>query len=288
MNYSEGGGAPETKLHGIIFFKFVFSLLISKVCYLVNKIIQNKTFTLKHRNKKYAFTMAEVLITIGIIGIIAAMTLPGVIKGANKNITANKVKKIYSVLQNGVNLAISEKGEIKDWYDETAYQEGFSGAYNLYSYYIKPYFNITQECISGTNNGNGYKKCGYKEHTFYSFDGRAASDISSGKIPVILNDGSILIFRSNKEDLSADGSGNWGYYWAVYYDVNGGKEPNKYGIDVFVFHLNPYTNKVAPAGLYRSISNTQFMTKESINQRCLTDGDTCTAKILLDNWKITY
>ena len=46
-----------------------------------------------------AFTLAEVLITLGVIGVVAAMTMPTVIKKYQEQVTVNKVKKIYSTLK---------------------------------------------------------------------------------------------------------------------------------------------------------------------------------------------
>ena len=40
-----------------------------------------------------AFTLSEVLITLGIIGIVAAMTLPALIGNYQKHVTVNKLKK---------------------------------------------------------------------------------------------------------------------------------------------------------------------------------------------------
>lgn len=47
---------------------------------------------------KKAFTLAEVLITLGIIGVIAALTLPGLIQGYRKKVTETALKKAYSQL----------------------------------------------------------------------------------------------------------------------------------------------------------------------------------------------
>ncbi len=46
--------------------------------------------------KKFAFTLAEVLITLGIIGIIAAMTVPNLVNKYQKNMTVSKVQKAYA------------------------------------------------------------------------------------------------------------------------------------------------------------------------------------------------
>ena len=60
--------------------------------------------------KKIAFTLAEVLITLGIIGIVAAMTLPTLIQSnKNKEVEA-KLKKIYSVMNQAILLSEKDNG----------------------------------------------------------------------------------------------------------------------------------------------------------------------------------
>ena len=51
-----------------------------------------------HYKNKKGFTLAEVLITLGIIGIVAAMTMPALIANHQKQVAATAVKKMYSQL----------------------------------------------------------------------------------------------------------------------------------------------------------------------------------------------
>lgn len=62
--------------------------------------------------KHKAFTMAEVLITLGIIGIVAAMTLPALVAKYQKNVTSNRLKKIYSTLSQALNRSQVDNGDI--------------------------------------------------------------------------------------------------------------------------------------------------------------------------------
>ena len=50
--------------------------------------------------KRAAFTLAEVLITLGIIGVVAALTLPTVISNYKKQVTVPKLQKAYSTINN--------------------------------------------------------------------------------------------------------------------------------------------------------------------------------------------
>ncbi|MDR1327709.1 MAG: prepilin-type N-terminal cleavage/methylation domain-containing protein, partial [Heliobacteriaceae bacterium] len=47
--------------------------------------------------KKYAFTLSEVLITLGIIGVVAALTMPSLITKYEKQVTVTRLKKFYSI-----------------------------------------------------------------------------------------------------------------------------------------------------------------------------------------------
>ena len=64
---------------------------------------------------KTAFTLAEVLITLGIIGVVAAMTLPTVINNYQKKETISKLKKFYAILGNTTSMAMAEYGDTVNW-----------------------------------------------------------------------------------------------------------------------------------------------------------------------------
>lgn len=64
---------------------------------------------------KSAFTLAEVLITLGIIGIIAAMTLPSVVNKYQERVTVTKVKKFYSLINQALLMAIKDHGYVDEW-----------------------------------------------------------------------------------------------------------------------------------------------------------------------------
>ena len=76
--------------------------------------------------KKAAFTLAEVLITLGIIGIIAAMTLPTLIANYQKKVVETRVKAFYSKMNQIYLRSYVDNGDTADWlvskrytYDET-------------------------------------------------------------------------------------------------------------------------------------------------------------------------
>lgn len=81
---------------------------------------------------KKAFTLAEVLITLGIIGIVAAMTLPTLIGKYQKKQTVTQLKKAYTEISQLLKMSELDNGSMEYW-DYTMSGQDF---YNLY---IKPY-----------------------------------------------------------------------------------------------------------------------------------------------------
>ena len=99
-----------------------------------------------HVIKRVAFTLAEVLITLGIIGVVAAMTLPTLVGNYKKKATATRVKKFYTVMSQATNLAIAEYGSMDGW-------DGFSTHHNgpelkhWFDKYLRPHLKVIDEYI---------------------------------------------------------------------------------------------------------------------------------------------
>ena len=80
--------------------------------------------------KKVAFTLAEVLITLGIIGVVAAMTLPALIQNYQKGVVLNRLKQTYAQITVGAEAAAADQDNtpIHQWqceesWDANAYRQ---------------------------------------------------------------------------------------------------------------------------------------------------------------------
>ena len=96
-----------------------------------------------------AFTLAEVLITLGVIGVVAALTMPSLIAKYDKLRTVTKLKKFYSVMNQAVNKSIVQNGEVADW-DMPA--ETYPSTLEFYDKYLAEHLIITKKEQCNTNN----------------------------------------------------------------------------------------------------------------------------------------
>lgn len=219
---------------------------------------------------KKSFTMAEVLITLGIIGIVAAMTLPALIAKHQKKVLVTKLKKTYTVLSQAFIQSQLVNGPFDIWpsgKDITDVEAHF----NLY---YKPYFNGIQICKTAED-------CGYKkDQPWKNLTGSTVTwslKSSDTRVFFILNDGTAVFIP--RKTTNAQGAPS--YVNFIYVDINGYLSPNVIGRDVFIFVMDN-KNTLRPY----CYSETQ----SDINSKCTknTGGITncCTAKIMADGWKI--
>lgn len=97
------------------------------------------------------FTLAEVLITLGIIGVVAAITLPVLIQKNNNRVVETRLKKFYSAVNQAILLAEVDYGDKKYWYQDVKGAEldkdgkpvpGTSNAEKWFNKYLAPYMKI--------------------------------------------------------------------------------------------------------------------------------------------------
>ena len=186
---------------------------------------------------KHAFTLSEILITLGIIGVVAAMTIPTVVNKYQERVIVSKVKKVYSVINQAFLLSVKDNGYANEWNVENT--TGTSSVNQLVSY-LKPYMKVLRDC--GTSSG-----ClGYTEDVYHLKGARHKGynyDTKDNYYKMILNDGSYIWFSlvGNYCQFSAGGQSN--VCGQIYTDINGGKKPNTIGKDIFLFYITPYAIK---------------------------------------------
>lgn len=189
--------------------------------------------------KVMGFTLAEVLITLGVIGVVAAMTLPSVINKYKEQETVNKVKKFYSVMSQAYMLSVKDNGYPNEW---NVGNGATKTTAEQVATYLKPYLKIIRDC--GTSSG-----ClNYKEVVKY-LNGNLHSanyDTRNEYYKVILSDGSYIWWRgSDNVWCESIKGGNPNTCALIWTDINGGKEPNTLGKDIFYGYIT--VNGVKPS-----------------------------------------
>jgi len=153
-----------------------------------------------------AFTLAEILVTIGVIGVVAAMTIPGLITKYQQISAAQKLKRTYSIIMNAEKLSVIDNGEVSLW--DTNITTASHPVYGLdfYKKYYAPYIK-----------GYVEKRQRYK---MYNLSGAEITPHNAQNM-VKYSDGSCMTFFSNNQfDI-----------WI--YDVNCSLPPNVLGKDIW-------------------------------------------------------
>ena len=239
-----------------------------------NKQNSNKRFfgrQLPQNDRMYnkaAFTLAEVLITLGIIGIVAAITIPMLMTKYEKIRNVNQLKKTYSELSQAFKAA-SEENDLytigDNWQDRTAIVKA-----------LEPYIKILNVY---TDNSNGINAMCYegdiksvtKGPQYGWFDTVGVSTPFSRKTASIkLLNGACVGF-----DL-------YGQSRVVFIDINGSQSrPNLFGKDMFMFECTS-NNSFIPRGYNLHYSEISSNCKKGGK------GGFCAARIIRDGWKINY
>ena len=254
---------------------------------------------------KRAFTLAEVLVTLGIIGVVAAVLLPALMNNADKNSWTGALKTANSVIPNGFSQmmaieSVNDLWETNLWTDCVATSAGFSSTSEngkCVQQNMKKYFHIASV---GDGVPNGV--------TVYNVSGVDKTSTLSNTIRLTLQNGITFNFKfqrsstqlskaecKSKIDLGGTLCGNAA---EVYVDVNGAKKPNMIGRDIYGFILSPEGRLYPRGGKDVAIftdSGTDAAWKTNCAGKKVTDfATTCTdpyeltARVIDEGYQINY
>ena len=255
-----------------------------------NGIINNKYSKneVSMRNK-IAFTLAEVLITLGVIGIVAAMTLPTVIQKHQQKVAVTRLKQTYSQLFQAINLAQAEYGDYKNWPEVliygTAYDpDDYNGSrkdyvVEFFDKYIIPHLKLSKKPVYAAIDTLGYR-------LYKTKDGRDYSFFSSGREVYVceLSNGVSLF-------MSIDGTSDKKMTrFLIFADINGKTKPNVLGRDLFLFRFTETGGSIiVPYGL----GFNQIQSRDDFINACAENSSNsddknlyCTGLIAHDGWEI--
>ena len=218
------------------------SLTLSRICKFASSLTNS---TLSQRERVCAFTLAEVLITLGIIGVVAALTLPTLIGNYQKQALATQTRKFYSMMSQAVKQYMADEGVddlrntplASDNYEDTASPEAIESIRNFVTKYLK----VVKECDHEANNCFAEK---YK-----SWDGNQKLNIPvateaswNGRRDYILSDGNVIRIGYQSMPLN------------ILVDINGKKGPNRVGYDLWDMNIY-YDGTIDDSNLEPSFRN---------------------------------
>lgn len=212
-----------------------------------------------------AFTLAEVLITLGIIGVVAAMTIPTLVQDQQNKATITALKKAYATFSSAYASALNDYGPVDSW-GVTA-DDGANS--KLMLDILANYMKVQRNC------GTTYSTCfpnisNYK----YLSGGNDWSILSTNASHIRLSDGTLVAF--DIYDPTTDWPAN--RIGAIYIDTNGYKNPNKIGVDTFGFWLT--RTRVLPWGNTSDAADYNFA--NNCRDKSTQTGRGCTAWVIFN------
>lgn len=228
-----------------------------------------------------AFTLAEVLVTLGIIGVVSALTLPTLTKNHQKKTAVVQLHKIYNDFQQGLAAEMNNKNAVN------LIEAGLNSASR--ETFLKSNFKIVKDC--GTGSG-----CFASTYRAMGDSGATASGInnSSSYYKVTLASGASVAMRVSNISSSNANTTSFG---SIYVDTNGLQGPNVAGRDYFRMYIyadgvlddylvSPNCRQIGGSAHCNGADSPQALRERDYQTWCGNPGDTdgCFGKLLNDNW----
>lgn len=174
------------------------------------------------KNFLKAFTLAEALIALAIVGLIAALTMPKLIQDYNKKVYITNVQKIYNIFSDAGRKCMSDNNTDSLAETDMTDLDGIGT-------FFHDYFNVVKDCGVYSEDTESCFADSYKD-----VDGVTdyVPDLEY-RYCVVINTGAAICMN----DMSTDNSDNYHGYANVIFDVNGKKAPNTKGRDLFGFEF---------------------------------------------------
>lgn len=213
---------------------------------------------------RYGFTLAEVLVTLGIIGVVSAMTVPTLMLNYQKQSYVTQLHKVYNEIQQAAVQYITDKNAIN-------LREAGLNSQASAEEFIKNYFKVIQTCSTGL-------PC--FADTYKSLSGGTPSFLRT----------EAFVLASGAAIMPSYSTGSYASVMNLIVDINGQKGPNISGRDLFEIGL--YPNGLlddVEYGTHYSAPLTEAQRESIYTNNCKRSGPNgCFGKILNDNWQMNY
>lgn len=240
-----------------------------------------------------SFTLAEILITLGIIGIVANMTVPAIIFNIQRQGFASTLKKEYSTFNQALLLMSTDMGCTGDLVCTSLFATGKTP--QDIGDAIVPYLKVAKNCQMNADQGcfsNSYA-------SFYDGSGTRIGppngwDSATTRYKFITIDGSAIVINNYASGCTGNyGSGIMSQVCGIIYmDVNGLKGPNNNGRDIFVFYITSNGLLYPYGGKFHNLSGTSYYWKDQGACQPATastiSGGFCSGRVMDEGWQINY
>ena len=227
--------------------------------------------------KSAAFTLAEVLVTLGIIGVVSAMTVPTLMQNYQRQSYVTQLHKVYNEMSQGFQQMMTDRNALN------LKETGLLNTTEQATETFKNYFKVVQDC------GNNFSPCFASEYRSTTGSSIKPAEANWWSSSFVLADGAAIGLHGLIDYSAGNVSYPYGY---MYVDINGAKGPNITGRDFFLFYYfndgtldDVVTPECKTAGICSSTLEVQ-----RVNSPCV--GGTwpagCLGRILNDNWQMTY
>lgn len=169
---------------------------------------------------KQGFTLAEVLITLGLIGVVSALTLPGLLTDTTSAQIGPRLAKARTTFEQA-NQALLHESNV----------DGITTAFSTINTNSSGYTNALTDYMKATS-GISYSGATYTSITDFP---DIPAEATKGRI--LLTDGSMFVVAPLSEISCAGIRPHQCMIGAVYVDISGQNPPNVAGTDLFAFSL---------------------------------------------------
>ena len=232
--------------------------------------------------KKTGFSLAEILIALAVIGVVSALTIPQLSLGVNKQAMASALSSSMTGVENALTTIIM-RNEVKSLKETDFYTASKTSAADTLKA-LSPYYGIVKSGDKPTDNNM------YSSLSIRKLGG--GTDTLPESITLITKHGSALIITPIKEPKTTELSVDVQQLYDLIIDVNGNKQPNMIGRDIFKYavgddgKLYPYGGK-AYAEYIGSDSNVWSGTG-TLKCNGTGDGWGCAGKLAVNGYKMDY
>lgn len=229
------------------------------------------------QNSVSGFTLAEVLITLGIIGVVAAMTMPVLIQNHKKSVIETRLAKVYSTMNQAIQMAEADYGDVSGWDKfEVLYEKDENGNNDTSkpipnTEYFNKYFRPYLAALKIDDNKGGSVKVYFEDGSLLSFGGMSMIFYPDAKNLSYDEDENGRLSEKGKKDRGKTS-------FTFYFNPTDNTTHNKYH---YGKGIEPY--KAGWDGTEEMLRNDNSVgCKENVsNERAY-----CTALIQMNGWKI--